>query len=57
MSIFRKLVGKGSGSTNSGQSGNTLQTSEDKSKHSKLEEQIKYLNNYIQQLAKENEML
>lgn len=32
-------------------------TVEDKSKTARLEEQIKYLNSYIQELAKTNEVL
>lgn len=56
MSLFRKLV-KGSGTNNSGQTVGTQNTTEEKSKTSRLEEQIKHLNNYIQQLVKENEVL
>jgi hypothetical protein len=56
MSLFRKLV-KGSGQNNSGSTTGTLSTTEEKSKNSRLEEQIKHLNNYIQQLVKENEVL
>jgi hypothetical protein len=56
MSYFKKLV-KGSGGAGSNASQQSLPTNEEKSKISKLEEQIKYLNAYIQELAKENEIL
>ena len=56
MSYFKKLV-KGNGNAGSNGSQQSLPTNEEKSKISKLEEQTKYLNAYIQELVKENEIL
>jgi hypothetical protein len=55
MSLFKKFVKGNQSGTNASQQ--SLPTTEEKSKMSKLEEQIKYCNAYIQELAKENEVL
>lgn len=48
MSIFKKFVKSGKDNTpSSSQSNNSVHTNEEKSKTAKLEDQIKYLNQYI----------
>jgi hypothetical protein len=56
MSIFKKFV-KGTNNSSSGTSNPSIHTNEEKSKTARLEDQIKHLNNYIQELVKENEVL
>lgn len=57
MSIFKKLVKGNNQSSNTQNSNNSIHTNEEKSKNAKLEDQLKHLNQYIQELAKENETL
>ena len=56
MSLFKKLV-KGSSSNSSNTSQQSMHTNEEKGRTLKLEEQIKHLNSYIQELVRENEAL
>lgn len=57
MSLFKKFVKSKDNQASSSQSSNSVHTNEEKSKTAKLEDQIKYLNQYIQELARENEVL
>eukprot|EP00347_Sterkiella_histriomuscorum_P024231 403331856 len=56
MSIFKKF-GKSKDVQSSSNSSNSIHTNEEKNKTARLEDQIKHLNSYIQELAKENEVL
>lgn len=56
MSIFKKFV-KSNNNPSSGSSTQSIHTNEEKTKTARLEDQIKHLNSYIQELVKENEAL
>jgi molecular chaperone GrpE (heat shock protein) len=56
MSFFKKF-GKSNAQQASNGSNQSISTNDEKSRTSKLEDQIKHLNSYILELVKENEMI